>query len=737
MKTTCLLSFAVISTATVLSLSAQTAPTPAAAAASDEEVIKMDRFVVTTDLEKYAEKSSTAATKLPTDMRDLSSSVQVLNAAFLTDIRSTRLEYAFNYVTVLNKQGNNANAFTLRGFAAAGSNLQSIQVDGLPGPPSRFASPPTINVERFEVLKGPTSVTYGQGNPGGMLNIATKSPKATRQTTISTNFTTYAGDISGFGDKFSWIGSIDTTGPLGESKKLLYRLVASYEDQESFRDYYFQENKYIYPSLTYKWNADTWFTVKGEYVREERQANDGLAVPFLNAALLPPINVSYQAPNHLDTDYGDSWAFTFQTRVFDAWTVRAAYRTTWHTDSRRSLETAQGAIVSNATNFRLSTIRPRYRVQENEKGYNFIDVNAYGSFGPENVRHTIIGGFNGGREWLRTNRLAFGPFTTPVNLYTSVPAVDAVYPATPTGLQDRQSNFWSYGAYLSDQIKFGTRANLTLGIRREKQDSYQKDATANRGSKPTSEATSPTVGLTYHVTSEWSLYGGYAEGFKPQSPGNVDANDNPHFDPEMSEQTEIGVKAELFGGKLFGTVALYDLKKKNVLVGTGTTTPTGNAIAILSGLQQSRGVEVNVSYLPQPNWQVQAGYTYIDARVKSSPTATIVGALLDNTPHNAASLWTRYNFTQERLKGLGLGLGFVYTGMRQAIITNVPTARFQLPSYTRTDVGVYYRRGHFDYALNVTNLFDRTYIAGAFPGGADRINPGDPRRLSLSIRYDL
>lgn len=719
-------------------LCAQTAPkSSATTTTTDDEVVKMEKFEVTTTLERYHETSSSAATKVPTDVKDLASSVQVLNSAFLADIRSTRLEDAFNYITGLNKQGNNANAFTLRGFAAAGSNLQSIQVDGLPGPPSRFASPPTINVERFEVLKGPTSVMYGQGNPGGMLNIATKSPQARRRATVSTYFTSYASDVSSLGDAFSWQVSLDATGPLLKSGKLLYRLVASWEDQESFRDYYFQENLYLYPSLTYNFNADTFLTVKVDHVREERQANDGIAVPFLNAALLPPINVSYQAPNHLDTDYGDSTAVTFQTRLFDKWTVRAAYRTTWHTDSRRALETAQGAIVSNTTNFRLSTIRPRYRVQENERGYNFIDANTYGTFGGDKFQHTLIFGVNGGREWLRTNRLAFGPFTTPVNLYTSVPAVATVYPTTPTGLQDRQSNFWSYGLYASDQIKIGDKLNLTLGVRRETIDSYQKDATANRGSKPTSKATSPTLGVVYHVTPAFSLYGSYSKGFKPQVPGNVDANDNPHFDPELSEQKEAGIKADLLDGRLTGTLSLYDLRKKNVLVGTGTTSPTGNAIAILSGLQQSRGIELNAAYLPQPNWQIQLGYTYIDARVKSSPTANIVGALLDNTPHNAGSLWTRYNFTQDRLKGLGIGLGLVYTGQRQAIITNVPTARFQLPSYTRADLGIYYRRGRFDYALNAGNLFDRTYIAGAFPGGADRINPGEPRRVTFSIRYDL
>ena len=155
--------------------------------------------------------------------------------------------------------------------------------------PSRFASPPSINVERLEVLKGPTSVLYGQANPGGLLNVITKSPPASRRTVLSAFVSTYAGQTSGFGDATSYTTSIDTTGAVDAEQHWLCRLILSYEDQKSFRDYYYQRNKYLYPSLTYKWNAGTFVTVKGDYAREDRQANDGIAVPFLNAELLPPL----------------------------------------------------------------------------------------------------------------------------------------------------------------------------------------------------------------------------------------------------------------------------------------------------------------------------------------------------------------------------------------------------------------------------------------------------------------
>lgn len=700
----------------------------------------MDAFTVTTSLERYAETNSSAGSKVAMEVKDMPYTLQVLNSAFLDDVRSSRLEDAFGYVTGLHKQGTNANAFTLRGFSAAGSNLQSVQVDGLPGPASRFASPPTVNVERMEVLKGPTSVLYGQGNPGGLLNIVTKSPQEKRRTTLSTFVTTYSGQTSSFGTDNSYTFSLDTTGPIDAAKKWLYRLVVSYEDQSSFRDYYYQENIYVHPSLTYRFSADTSITIKVDHVREERQANDGLAVPFRDLALLPPINVSYQSPSERDTDYGDSITAFFQTRLFDRWTVRASYRNTWHTDSRFSLETAQGAIVSNATDFRLSTIRPRFRVQENQKGYDFVDANAFATFEHGEVKHTVLLGWNGGNEWLRTNRLAFGPFVTPVNLYRSVPNAPSVYPATPTGLQDRQTNFWNYGAYISDQIKVGNRLDALVGFRWDKQDSYQKEITPTRvrGIKPSESATLPSAGLVFHATPGLSLYGNYSEGFKPQNPGNVDANDNPSFPPESSEQVELGFKIDAFEHRLIASVGVYDIKKKNVLTTTGTTAPSGNTIANLSGLQQSKGFEVDVAYLPQPHWQILVGYTYIDAKVKSSTTASIVGARLDSTPHHSGSLWTRYNVPDGALKGLGAGLGVIYVGGdREVVVTNVEANRVQLPGYTRIDLGLYYKFRSYDLALNVANLFDRTYIAGAMPGGVDRINPGEPRKVTLSARYSF
>jgi iron complex outermembrane receptor protein len=750
----CLVPIALLQTITF----AQNATTPS------DNIVKLDAYNVTTTLDHYTDVTAASAMKMPVAQLDLPFSVQGLNSAFLNDIRTSRLEDAFGYITGLNKQGDAANQFTLRGFTAAGSNLQSLQIDGLPGPTSRFASPPSINVERLEVIKGPTSVLYGQANPGGLLNVITKSPKLNKGTVLSTSISTYDGQTSSFGNATSYTTSFDTTGPIDIEKHWLYRLVVSYEDQKSYRDYYFQKNKYIYPSLTYRWNANTSLTIKGDYTREDRQANDGLAVPFLNAALLPAINVSYTAPDARDTDYGESLTALFNSRLSDNLSISAMYRSTYHTDTRNAEEVAQQTITSNASNYLLSSIARRLRLQSNVKRYNFLDANTTYNFSTNYFKNTAMIGVNGGKEWWDFTTIAQGgttPALTAINLYNSVPNINLIptYPTiyTAAGLaaqRRRQTPFWNYGMYASDQIKIGDKFDLSLGIRHDKQDAYQKTTVITgsiTGIKQTVAATVPSTGIVYHFNQDVSTYISYCEGFKPQAPGNVDVTDSPNLPAETSTQTEVGLKADAFNHAVSGTVSVYDIKKKNVLTATGQTSYSGNPIANLSGLQESKGVEFTLAFQPKPYWQIETGYTYIDARVKASLTSTIIGAILDNTPHNSANVWTRYNIPDGTFKGLGFGLGYVYAGTRQAIITNIPTTitinpttsavtstgRLLLPSYSKLDFGIYYKYKRFDYAVNLSNILDRTFISGAIPGDATRLRPGDPRKVVFSLRYNL
>ncbi|MDB6165031.1 MAG: TonB-dependent siderophore receptor, partial [Lacunisphaera sp.] len=290
--------------------------------------------------------------------------------------------------------------------------------------------------------------------------------------------------------------------------------------------------------------------------------------------------------------------------------------------------------------------------------------------------------------------------------------------------------------YVSDQIKIGSHWHAALGLRYEKQDASSLEQLSKVGRTQSEGATVPNVGLVFQPTDHWSLYASYCESFKPASPDAIDANFQPGFPPETAQQYEAGIKTDLFNGKLNLTAAVYDITKQNVLESAvpTITSADGSTVQRLIGEQESKGVEFEATYQPIPNWQLQLGYTYIDARIKATTTTSDIGAILTNVPHNSGNFWNRYNFATGPLKGFGAGLGVIYQGRRNGASTNVLANQFAAPGYTRVDAALYYRWHRFDVALNVANLTDKYYISSTSTRFFSQVFPGEPRKLTLSVK---
>src|SRR5258708_7111417 len=153
-----------------------------AAQKSDGEIVQLDAFKVTTDIGSYHQDSSSMATKLPMDVREIASSLSVMNSTAITDRNAVTLTDVFNYVVGATQSQTNINGFSFRGFPNTGSYTQNIQFDGLMGATLKKAASSASNVDSLEFLKGPNGVLYGQMNPGGLLNIVTKNPKEKQET---------------------------------------------------------------------------------------------------------------------------------------------------------------------------------------------------------------------------------------------------------------------------------------------------------------------------------------------------------------------------------------------------------------------------------------------------------------------------------------------------------------------------------------------------------------------------
>jgi len=172
------------------------------------------------------------------------------------------------------------------------------------------------------------------------------------------------------------------------------------------------------------------------------------------------------------------------------------------------------------------------------------------------------------------------------------------------------------------------------------------------------DQTSPRYGVLWRVTPQWSLYGSYNESFTPAS-GAGSVQGIP-FPSPTAEQTEIGAKFELLNGRIFGGIAVFENIRRNL-----TTTDVLNpGFSVATGEITSKGSELDIGLSLTDHWQVLIGAGFQHAKTTKDNVPANVGLEQFNVPNQMASLWTKYQFRKDALKGLNLGLGVTYVGER-------------------------------------------------------------------------
>lgn len=712
--------------------------------ASDDAIVKMDVFKVSTTIGSYHEETSSMATKIPTDIKELASSLQVLNASAIADRNAISLPDIFGYVVGATQTQSSINGFSFRGFPNTGTFTQNIEFDGLMGATLKKGASSSADVASVEFLKGPNGVLYGQMHPGGLLNIVTKSPKEVHSDVVRLTFGTFAGDYSSFGDQFQRSLMIDTTGPLDRGKHVLYRLVADLGSLPASRpgdnDRYFS----VYPSLTYMWSNETYFTVKLEASQDRRRQDDGLVPIFTSPTAYganarwytAPFYTVYQDPTDIARDRGDAVSTLFHTVVHD-WTFRVQTRSVWHTDFTRELTVNNAGVYTPKAAFATpsTTLSRQYNLQDNGHRYNFFDVNAFKTFGSERVQNTLLFGVGGGQEFSDNQRYAFGPKVTPAITLIDPILGQSPYPPDGTAIQSQQNTLTNLGEYVNDQLVLASRLHLSVGVRHDQQISHGEDM-FNPAKTPYAHQNVKSVtgqaGIVYDVTHDVSAYASWSQSVVPNVVTSVDADGQSGFPPEKGLQYEGGLKYETPARNFYASFAAYFINRSNVLVSTGLTRPvTKQGIFRLDGEQHSEGVELELQWQPKPYWQLQGGMALGKAFVaKSAKNPQTVGLDLTNAPRASGNLWSRYNVPTGALRGLGVGLGIIYVGKAWS---GDPSTKlyYTLPGWARFDLAAYYKWRRHEFALNVQNLFDRRYIASA--QSPITLNPGELRKVTLSV----
>ena len=698
---------------------------------------------------KFLSLAAESAMKANVPIRDTPLSVTNYSADFMKSIESAETVDLFRYITGVNRGGQSAYDLSLRGFKTTSNDRNALMTEGLPGQVSRFASPPTIGVDHIEVVKGPASVLYGQAQPGGFVNIVLKKPQEDAERFVELKGTTYQFNKSSIGEITGHSVGLDVGGPIGEGSTVLYRLVAEDADKEGWRDYTFDKSRYLAPSLKWNISKSTSVTLIGEYRHRIGAQDLYLPAPSRNVDLLPARTTRLQEPGDFIKEEGYAATLLLTHELTKDVNLRFSARSVRNHDYTKWYD-----VVSVLAN--LTTLQRRARIGDNHRSSDYYDTSVSFPFETGVVKHKLLLGASVGSDELDANRVQFvngattgalanpGPGSLNINIYNPVYGLAPTHASLSAGtFQRRVTGSKPIGAFVTDFITMSEQWKATVGLRyaREKQTFTELTSSAallpSRSQSPSDVY--PMAGMLYQPDKTWTFYGSYATSFVPIAPNQQDVSGVFSFEPERGKQFELGAKAELMNGRLYATLALFNIKKINTLAVVTCNVGIAGTCMQPVGAESSRGAEFEMNFRPNKSWQTTMGFAYVDAKVDKTnavTTAPLVGSQLTNAPKQKFNLWTRYDGASGMFIGTGVGFGLTHVSDQAG---NLPTSAnaklLRLPAYTVADLVVYYRLKSADFTLKVGNVFDRTYHDSVGSTLADlSVVPGAPRSITASMR---
>lgn len=678
-------------------------------------------------VEGFVATQSATATKTGTSLKDTPQAVNVVTKDQIAAQGSTTLTQALRYTPgVISQYGDDSRYdwFTIRGFRP------SRYLDGLRLPfGSRGYAQPRVepfSLERAEVLKGPASVLYGQGDPGGLINMVSKRPSATALNEVEMQFGTDKRIQTAF----------DLGGGAGDDDSFLYRIVGVGRLTDTQYDYVREKKGYIAPSFTFKADEGTSLTVYGSYQHIDSPGGGGApALPAngtLYTRMYPELPRSaFPGEPGYDRYKSDqaSVGYEFEHEVDDTWTIRQNLRYSYiGTDTQRVQPYCPAAC--NPTAF----YRYAWAFPESARAVT-VDNQAIGNFQTGDVAHTALFGLDYSYESSRYEESALSPIFTPFNGLDPIYGATAITrPPIATRIdQDRSQT----GLYAQDQMEWNNFV-FSLGGRYDwaNTDTRTRTSVADNQVDQRDGKFTWRAGLVYNFDNGLSPYAGYSTSFNPAS--GTDRLGNA-FEPTIGEQFEVGVKYQPNGSNSFVTLSAYHLTQDNVL--SPDTTPGFTNYSVQTGQVRMRGVELEGKAEITDAFSVLASYAYTDSEItKANPNATGIsneGNRFAFVPRQQASLWLDYTLQTSTIwDGLSFGGGARYTGQTFGENAN----KFDIPSYTVFDAAVRYDFGKADpkleglkASLNVSNIFDRKYVSTCI--AATGCYWGEGRTVYATLKY--
>ena len=302
---------------------------------------------------------------------------------------------------------------------------------------------------------------------------------------------------------------------------------------------------------------------------------------------------------------------------------------------------------------------------------------------------------------------------------TDLPLIDSLDPATLFAftLGDSVSKYRTFS--IQDQLKFG-RFSATVSVVRTQADNPPPSALETARSK--SDTTSPSLGVVYALTDEWSVYAGNQRGMNPQS--DLKRPDGSILPPAIYNTRQGGLKYSRKDGRLSANVEIYKNRSQNV----GRQIPGVDFYELIEG-RTSQGFEIDVAGRLSSRWEITASY----ASGKASDSDR---TFPDQIPKHTAKVWASYILPGDMFKGWSVSGGVTARSAYNGESRARPNTGFRVPGGASVDLGAAYTARNWSATLSVKNAFDRllydTFADSTF--GAP-VQPG--RVVVVTGRYNF
>lgn len=554
-------------------------------------------------------------------------------------------------------------------------------------------------MESVEVVKGPAGFLNSSGEPGGSVNIVTKTPgRKIRDARIMLgSFNLYRAAVD--------IGS-DV-----RDKGFSYRFNAAYQHKDSYLDFIRTDKFVVAPVLQYNFSPNTYILAEYNFIRGN--VKNGAALNKVRNGsdkLKGPVSKNYSAAPGLPQSYArnETVRLFFRHKLNDWWQITsqssylAAPYETWYM-------TTNGSTVHYDEEG--NTGRTSSLYAGGGKTWNSqLFVN--GKLHTGTVEHDLLIGvdYTNSKGFIGVHR---GDFSFPYNIYTYENRVDRDSVRQTTRLVKSENNTDLKSAYVYDNIRLHKKWLLSLGARYTRYNNEKRNITAAGAGDWTEfdqKALTPRAGLTFSANPSTSVFFLYDQSFVPQN-GLVATETDPETnevtaseatDPQRGNNLELGIKKNWFGSRLSTSLSGFYTVKTNVQI----TDMEHPGYVKQAGEVTSEGIEIDILGNVTERLSVSANYTYVHARITEDDDPEQVGKELPQAPQQIFNTWLQYTIPLKNNAKLGFSFGQITQVKRSTSETHE-----YIPDFTKLDAGINFTKDKYFIRLLADNLTGKRYMA--------------------------